>query len=343
MNIQTVKYNEISFLNVQKPQELEIKYLIKDFGFSHLALEDYLNRTQVPQIETYKDYALVVLDLPVIDQAGSVQQKTPSSTPSEKKENGNNSSSLFKVPLPQFYPMPKKRLISTAHINFFVGKNYLVVLHDGKLSQIDEIFHKCQGALKTREDFIGKGPVFLLYRIIDVLVDSSLSIINEISSTIDFIDKQLAESRSPQVVEEISATRRNIVVFQTMIKPIIPLFKQLEEGKHKELNGAMQPYWSNVLDHLQKIWERLEDNRELIGGISTSYESLLTTKTNEIVMVLTIFSAIILPLNLVASIYGMNIEGLPYAIEDFSFLAIMVFMVITSIVMLLIFRSRRWF
>lgn len=328
MNIQTVTHRNIAFLNIHNPQELEVKFLRKNYGFNPLNLEDYINKTQVPKIEIYKEYMHVVLDFPYFEQ--NDHQKT-----TEKK------SLIPPIPLPHFPPTPQKRRILTGHVAFFIGKDYLVVLHDEKTPQIDDIFSLCQKALRYREDFMGEGPIFLFYRLVDILVDSSLTVVNELTSTIDFIDRALADRNSPNPLEDISITRRNIVVFQTMIKPVLPIFADLEKGNYKELNESMTPFWSNILDHLQKIWDRLEDNRELIEGISTSTESLLTAKTNETIRVLTIFSAIVLPLNLLASMYGMNID-LPFAHGPYAFFVISLLMLIVTIVMLLFFKMRDW-
>jgi len=168
-------------------------------------------------------------------------------------------------------------------------------------------------------------------------------VINKISGMIDHIDKELEREHSQNTLEDISVTRRNIVVFHTMIKPIIPLFEQLKLGKYERLNGNVQQYWADILNDLQKIWDRLEDSQELIEGISESNESLLSSKTNQIIRVLTIFSAIVLPLNLIASIYGMNIRGLPFAQDQNPFVLILLTMLIIGGVMLFVFKIKRWF
>src|SRR4029077_9445609 len=144
-------------------------------------------------------------------------------------------------------------------------------------------FEICKLNEKHRADLMGNGAVFLFYRIIDILVDSCITYVEDISNTIDYIDRQLEGKRSGSVIEDISMTRRNIVVFETMIKPALPIFADLEKGKYKSLNGEMMPFWSNIFDHLQKIWERLEDNKELIMGISESHESILSNRSNELV------------------------------------------------------------
>lgn len=326
MNIQTVTHNGLSFFNIHNPQELELKFLRKNYGFNPLNLEDYINKTQVPKIETYKGYTHIVLDFPYYDGG----QKTTD----DKKP---------LLPSLPYFPTttPQKRIL-TGHVAFFIGKEYLVVLHDEKTNQIDDIFALCQQALRHREDFMGEGSVFLFYRLVDVLVDSSLSVVNEVSSTIDYIDRELGDRRPENTVEDISTTRRNIVVFQTMIKPILPIFTDLEKGTYKELNSAMTPFWSNILDHLQKIWERLEDNKELIEGLSVSNESLLTFRTNEIVKFLTVITSISFPFVIVNNLYSMNVVGLPFAQDPWIvwLLFVVIFIGATSIIAY--FKFRRW-
>lgn len=340
MNIQTVVHKGLTFLNVTSPGELELKYLIKDFEFDSLHLDDYVNHTQSPKIEVFKNYSLIVLDIPLFNV----------STPAERNGRTRIESLLnlpqvpFQtVPLPQFSSPERRRRILASQVDFFIGSNYVVVLHDGMLPAIDDIFSLCQKTLANRNKYMSQGSVFLAYRIIDALIDGCFPVVSELYAAIDRVDNEIDAGRTETTLESISLTRRNIVVFHTMIKPILPLFHQLEEGKFKELNGSMKPFWSNILDHLQKIWDRLEDSRELIEGISESHESFLTQKTNEIVKVLTIFSAIVLPLNLFASMYGMNIRGLPFANHELSFWGISLFMLFIAIVMLLTFRIKRWF
>lgn len=348
MNIQTVVFQDISFINVINPGTLEVKYLKNNFDFDTLHLDDYINNIQTPKVEIFKKYALIVLGFPVFNKNGvQISPKTTAEagkpTPIIESLLGIPKATLSSVPLPQFPTPEKRKRILGSQVDFFIGKNYLVILHEGILSPINNIFSLCQQTLNNRRKFIGNGPVFLAYHIIDALVDSCFPIINELSITIDDIDRKLEDPQSEKTLESIPLTRRNIVVLHTMIKPIIPLFKQIEEGKYEELNDDMQALWGNISDHLLKIWDRLEDNQELLEGISVSNESFLTSKTNEIIKVLTIFSAIILPLNLLASIYGMNIRGLPVAEDQFVFILLVILMFGISAGMLIVFKLKRWF
>lgn len=343
MNIQTVNFKDVSFVSVVNPGTLELKYLKNNFGFNSLHLDDYLFKTQITKIETFKDYTLLVLDFPFFSPSGYPAQKTE-----EKAKSGLGgilnipTMSLGSMPFPQFLPSEKKRRIFSSQIDFFIGADYVVILHDGTLPPITYIFSECQKTLRNREEYMGEGPVFLAYRIIDALVDACFPVINEISSTIDRIDRELEERQSENTIEDISTTRRNIVVFHTIIKPILPLFKQLEEGQHKQLNGKMQPFWGNVFDHSEKIMERIEDSRELIEGISESNESLLSYRNNELVKFFTIITSVSFPFIIVNNLYSMNVVGLPFA-QHYGIVWILFGVIFVSGIFILIyFKIRKW-
>ena len=96
---------------------------------------------------------------------------------------------------------------------------------------------------------------------------------------------------------------------------MLTIFGDLEKAKYKDFGENLHPFWENLASHLQKIWERLEDNKELIEGIAISNEALLTFRTNEIVKFLTIITAFSFPFIIVNNLYSMNVVGLPYAKE----------------------------
>ncbi|GDX61779.1 magnesium transporter CorA [Candidatus Levyibacteriota bacterium] len=327
MNIQQVNFNNTSFINVTNPQETEMKHLHQEYEFDLLHLEDYLKKTQISQIETFEKYSLIILDIPILQ------------SPSDIREDVEKS---FLLPLPGLTQNEKKKRIITTQINFFIGKDYLVVLHEGNMPTLNDLFIECQKTLKNREEFLGKGPIFLLYRIIDLLVDSCFPILNDTASIIDKIDKDLEYTPTDTTIENISLTRRNIVVMQTLIKPLYPLFRGVEEGKYQELYGYMKPYWANIVDHLQKISERLEDSRELIEGIAQSNESFLTARNNELVKFLTVITSISFPFIIVNNLYSMNVIGLPFSQNPNIVWILFGVIALGSMIILFYFKHRRW-
>jgi magnesium transporter len=333
MNVPTVIHNGLSFINVNKPTTEQLTFLNKNFGFSMLHLEDYLYKTQIPKIEVDEDYSLFVMDVPHIQQG-----KTKGA--GNRKAMPNILSNRMPFPAPP--RSGKRKRINIGEVDFFIGKDYLVVLHDDRTPQIDELFDMCKITSKHREDLMGKGAVYLLYRIADILVDATFGYVEDITATIDYIDRQLEETSGTALIEDISVTRRNIVVFETMIKPLLPIFGDLEKSKYPKLNGEMVDYWSNLLDHVQKIWERLEDNKELIAGIASSNESVLSNRSNELVKFLTVITSISFPFVIVNNLYSMNVKGLPYANEPWIVSVLFLAILAGGVGIIVYFKYRDW-
>lgn len=304
MTIQTLSYKNYRWLNLENPSNEEIDYLKEEFPFHPLNLEDYQTKTQSPKFDIYRYYLLFVFDFP--------------------------------------YLAPTGNQVLVSEVDFFLGEDYLVVLHDNKLPLLNEIFSRCQENKKTLQRFLGKGPPFLFYRLTDLLIDSCFPVLDKLTAKTEEIDRDILVGGGKDIVYEISLQRRNLVVFQTMVKPTLPIFEKLEKGAVERVNNDMQNYWSNLYDHLQKIWERLEDLRELNDGLSSTYESILSYHTNEIIKVLTMFSAVMLPLTLIASVYGMNIAGLPLAQHPLVVVLISGVMIGVAIVMFFYFKVKKW-
>lgn len=351
MNLQTVHHNDLTFIVVNDLQDLETKYLSQHYDFSELHLEDFKNKQQVPKIEIGEKYKLIVLDFPAVKQPKDKKNDDSNEDKSLKKPESETPSvlpsitSVVTTPVKLVSPGSGSKLsrILIGHVNFFLGEDYLVVLHDDKTPMIDELFTECQKTLHNREELMGHGPEYLFYRIVDILVDSMYAPMHEIAQMIDKIDKKIVDDEHvTNIVEDISTTRRNLVVYQAILKPAISIFQELSQGKYPEMSEGMRYYYRSILDHIQKVKYRMDSSKELLEGIARSHESLLTARTNEIVKILTIFTAIMLPLTLLASIYGMNIDGLPLAHDPSSFIYIILFMGILAILMMLVFKMRRW-
>lgn len=360
MGIKKVNNNKFEFVNIANPGENVLKELKEQYDFNPLDLEDFTNKTQVVKIESYKNHDLIVLDFPVFTNTRSYSGKNEESEATPKplpiKFVRSTISNLLTLPtttlsstfIPPAYP--KKKRIFYSQVYFFIGKNYLVVLHDNELDIINDIYKICDEDPVGREDLMGNGPAFLAYRIIDTLIDMCFPMLNEISGIIDRIDRELEIKNSQSILEDVSVTRRNLIYFQTMIKPAVPIFKSLEDGRYVELNGELKKYWGNLYDHSQKLWDRLEDSSTLIEGISDSNESLLVIRNNEAMKVLTLVFTITIPATVLGTFYGMNVVS-PGGLEAGSwtflgpyttFYIILMVSVASFSIMLLYFKHKRW-
>ena len=208
MNVPTVIHNGLSFINVNKPTTEQITSLNKNFIPACCIWKIISIQTQIPKIEVDEDFPTLVMDVPHIPQIKS------ESTNNNRKAIPNVLSG--RMPFPALPRSAKRKRINIGEVDFFIGKDYLVVLHDDRTPQIDELFDMCKITSKHREDLMGKGAVYLFYKIADILVDASFGYVEDITGTIDYIDRQLEEKSGTALIEDISVTRRNIVVFETM-------------------------------------------------------------------------------------------------------------------------------
>ncbi len=135
--------------------------------------------------------------------------------------------------------------------------------------------------------------------------------------------------------------RRDIIALRRIVKPQIAIVASLEQDDRPFIREGLDVYFGDVLDHLYKAWDMLEDHRDVIDGLSDTANTLTSYRINEVIKILTIISFIMLPLTLLSGIYGMNVH-LPLEGSPFALVLILLLMVLMVGGMLLYFRKRRW-
>ena len=135
--------------------------------------------------------------------------------------------------------------------------------------------------------------------------------------------------------------RRDVINFRRIIKPQIPVIASLEHKEMPFLQEELEAYFGDMADHVAKIWDILEDYKEVIEGLADTNDSLTSYRLNEVMKILTTISVIMLPLTLVSGIYGMNIP-LPVQEHPLAFAIIMGIMMAIAVGMLAYFRRRGW-
>src|SRR4030067_1409003 len=222
-------------------------------------------------------------------------------------------------------------------VNIFIGNNFLVTVHRGLCKPIQDALDY----LTENQQILDKGSGFLLHKVIDSLIDYNFPILNKIYRNIQDIEDAIFKKASTKNVKEILLIRTNILTFRNIIFPQRKLLKTLEIKDMDFLIEALEVYFSDLVDHVEKIWDTLENYKELVDGMHDAHQSLLSNKINVIMRILTIFSVVILPLTLISGIFGMNIT-LPLENHAFAFIIIVVLMFFISIGMLIYFKYKDW-
>lgn len=301
--IQSVSHNGITWVNIVHPGEAEIEWLRKTYGFHPLHLDDMLSKIQRPKIDDEDDYAFIVMHFPVYSKLVRI------TTPSE--------------------------------VDMFVGGSYLITTHAGNLKPLTRLFKQCSEEPAIRAQVMGRSTGYLLYSIVDRLVDYCFPILNKIDLNIEQVEDDIFKEKVRATVQEISLIRRDIISFRRIIKPLVPVVGSLERKNRPFLNEETEDYFGDIADHLSKIWDTLEDYKEVIEGLSDTITTLTNNRINEIIKVLTIISVILLPLTLISGIFGQNMEH-PFEGNPYAFWIVLSIMAGVAIIMLAFFRLRKW-
>jgi magnesium transporter len=225
----------------------------------------------------------------------------------------------------------------------FIGKKYVVTVHAGELTPLVRLFEVCKDNAVVRQRNMGKGSILLAYRIIDLLVDYCFTITDKIMSQMESVEDGVFDE-NVETARELAVVRRDIIAQRRIILPLRAVISELEVKLKKFTTRNMSHLFGDMLDHLNKIWDTLDECKEVIEVYKDSDYVLSTDRINRIMRVLTIFSAIILPFVVISSIYGMNVH-LPGGLTEGSlqsFLLVLLIMALVAAGMLYFFHRKRW-
>ncbi len=307
LNVSSISEGKLTWTYIERPSANEVNYLGQHFNFHPLNLDDVLSPVQRPKIDEDENHLFIVLHFPVFDK--------------------------------------KNRITRPSEVDIFVGENYIVTVHcAANLKPLTKFFRECQINEEKRETYLGRGSGFLLYHIIDRLVNYCFPILNKITESIDDIEDIIFSKTVPETVHQISLIRRDLISFRRVIHPQIAVIETLEKKDYPFFKGKQESYFGDIADHIRKIWDGLEDCKEVVDGLAETSNWLTSNRIQETMRVLTIVMAVIAPATLVTGFFGMNIP-LPGGIEHGSLqsfgilLSIIIFL---GLGMFIYFRHRRW-
>jgi len=303
LNLQSLTWGELTWINIEHPTEKETEYLAQNYTFHPLDLDDCLSRIQRPKIDKYKDYLFLVFHFPVFHK--------------------------------------EARVTRASQLSVFIGSNYLITLHKGELKPLVKLFKECEIDEESRQENFSAGSGYLLYRIIDRLVDYCIPISNKMLDNIEDVEDGIFSNTRRSQIKGISVLRRDIIAFRRIIWPMRAVIGSLEPNVRRFTKMDLSVYFGDTVDHLDRIWDALDEYKELIEGLNDTHDSLMTNRTNAIIRLLTIISTILLPTTLIASIWGMNI-GLPFQNSSHSFIYIVLIMAGIIGGMFYFFRRKKW-
>ncbi|MBN1435872.1 MAG: magnesium/cobalt transporter CorA [Sedimentisphaerales bacterium] len=293
----------VSWLNVDGLHEVGIIESIgKQFGIHDLVLEDILNTHQRPKVDDCEGYIYVVIRMYKSDQASE----------------GDNGSE---------------------QVSFLLGSHFVISFQE----MIGDIFDPVRDRIKNTKWRIRKlGADYLLYALIDCIVDHYFVFLEKMGDTIESLQEEVASDPTEDTLRQIHKLKREMMMFRKAVWPVRDLANALVHSESSLIKDETKVYLRDVYDHVAQVIDTAETYREMISGMLDVYLSSISNKMNMVMKVLTIIATIFIPLTFIAGIYGMNFDHMPELHWKWSYPALWGVMITIFVIMVCYFKKKKW-
>ncbi len=313
--IESIPGEKFVWINLQNPDRKDVEKLAEKYNFNKLNIEDCMTKFELPKLDSYDDHFFVILHFPPLSQ--------------------------------------KIEISKNSQLSIFLGKDFLVTIHQGDLKPLVELEEICKtGSDQQRKDrLLGKSSGALLHEIIDVLVDDLLHTSRKIIANLDEMEDRVFDEKKP-VARSIALLRREINRLRRIVNPlkkfVLEIAKNIKRFSERE-DTELTLFFDDIIDHIDKVIETLEESRETMEIYKDTDFVLSTEKTNKVLAVLTIIFTLAIPSTVIGTFYGMNVN-LPGGNGDnlmilgpFSaFIIIIIASAIPAILMFAYFKKLGW-
>jgi magnesium transporter len=290
----------VIWLDILEPQDKEYEFLRDAFGFHPLTIEDCRSPYHLPKVDVYDDYLFIIWHSLGYDSAGE---------------------------------------IVTSIIHVFLGKNYLVTVHNKKVSEINLLFKRVSG----EEALIRRGSARLLHMLLDTIVDSYYPIIDKINDRVDELEEIMFKSVREEQLRELFEAKHQLLAVRKIVSPEREIIHVITSQASEDLvGGETFVYFTDIYDHLVYINDMVDTGRDVIAGAIDIYLSTVSNRLNEVMKKLTIVATIFMPLTLISGIYGMNFRYMPELYWRYGYFLTLFTMLLIGVALLAYFRRKGW-
>ena len=232
----------------------------------------------------------------------------------------------------------KRHDFASTNLSVFLGPNYLVTYHHQPVLSV----RSTKGLLAKSDNVLSRGADFLLHTSLDFLVDNYQPLLDEMDEIIGSIEERIVTTDGKGVLKEILEFKRTLHRLRRVASYQKEILNRLSREEFALVAPGLRIYYRDVFDHLVRVTDLAESYKDMLASALEAYLAIVNNRMNEVMKLLTVFSTILLPLTLIASIYGMNFRRLPLAEWSYGFEITLGIMIAISVGMLVYFRRRRW-
>lgn len=301
--MKVVKYKNINWIDFENPTAEDITFLQENFDIHPLAIEEFTTPTFRPKVTQYNNCLFLTIHLP-----------------------------LFNV---------KSRTTYPEELDIVLTKTHLITSHKKDIYQLSEFLHLLSSSEGRRRHFMSDTPTHLLYNLLEKLVESCFPRLDHMSENLDEIEKQVFAGNEKEMVFEISVVKRDILNFRRTMMPQRSILESLARKKTDLVSAELRPYYQDLVGTNIRIWNDLESKKETIESLEETNNSLLSNKLNLTMKVLTIFSAVMLPMTVYSNILAMSAD-IPFGKNPLGFWIHIGIMLFISFLTITLFKIRKW-
>ena len=312
--IENIQGSKFSWIDLQSPDRKDVEELAVKYHFNELNIEDCMTKFELPKLDSYDDHFFVILHFPPLTA--------------------------------------KKRMQRYSQLSIFVGRDFLVTIHQGDLKPLVDLVDICKKDidLERKKRLLEKSSGVLLHEIIDVLVDDLLHTSRRIIANLDDIEDGVFDE-TKSATRSIAVLRREINMVRRIVNPLKRFVLEIgEKIKHfSDSEEGLELYFDDVIDHINKVIESLEESRETMEIYKDTDFMLSTEKTNKVLAALTIIFTLAIPATIIGTFYGMNVNlpggsyiGTESLGEHQAFILIILASAIPAVLMIVYFRKLGW-
>lgn len=233
-----------------------------------------------------------------------------------------------------------KKIVETEQISLIIGKGFAISIQE---SLQQDIFVSLRNHLQINTSKLRtRGTDYLLYAMLDLIVDNYFDVIEKISLQIEEIEEEVINRSNQQSLEHINLIRKELIILQRNIMPVRDLIAELIRSENPLLENRNKKYFKDIYDHIIQAFELGENYRDMLTGVQDLYINNVNLRLNEIMKFMAVVTCLMAPASIISSIFGMNFDKIPSLHNHYGFYYALASMVIIPAIMLIVFKKRHW-
>jgi magnesium transporter len=234
----------------------------------------------------------------------------------------------------------KDGVIDYEQISFVLGKNYLLSFQEKEgdlFGTLRDRFRLDQGRGRR------KGPDYLMYRLVDIIVDNYYNVLDAIGYQIEQIEEAIDQGSDNFEFHKIQTLKKELIYLRKALYPLRDALSKLIKEEYPLIDPANTRYFSDVYDHVVHLIDSMDTYKDLTASLMDIHINYMNTRMNEVMKVLAVISTIFMPLTFIVGVYGMNFDNIPELRWKFGYLDVWILMGLVAIAMILYFKHKKWF